>query len=80
LLARPLPVFTTIASGIESSNWGTFFRRREPIRFWIGASMLTLCYAGMCLAGFVQKPGKQISGYRDVNLPAAISGDTPQSN
>ena len=45
-------LFVTLASGVTSSNWGTFDRGREPRRYWEGACLLMLFYAGLCAAGW----------------------------
>jgi len=54
-------LFAVLVSGIETTNWGTYFRRREPIRFWIGAAVLIVGYLGLCAAGFVGTPKKPAS-------------------
>jgi len=56
-IAVALCLFAAVASGIESSDWGTFLRRREPIRYWIGVLILAAWYLGMCAAGWVLRIG-----------------------
>jgi hypothetical protein len=46
-------LFAAIASGVESSNWGTYFRSREPVRFWIGVAISAIIYASISSAGWV---------------------------
>jgi NADH:ubiquinone oxidoreductase subunit 6 (subunit J) len=45
-------LFATIASGVTSSHRWTFFRQREPVRFWIGVVILALWYILMCISGW----------------------------
>lgn len=63
-------LFATIASGVESSNWGTFFRRREPVQFWIGAGILAFIYAGMSVVGWFAQVDE---AGRRANSPAVTS-------
>jgi len=37
-------LFVTLCSGIETSNRGTYFRSTEPIRYWIGVSIIAVFY------------------------------------
>ena len=45
--------FISICSGMASSNWGTYFRETEPVRFWLSVAICGLGYvlvmAGMWL-------------------------------
>ena len=36
--------FVSFRSGVTSSNLGTFFRDREPVRFWISTGVPALAY------------------------------------
>lgn len=37
-------LFTMLCSGIDTSNWGTYFRSTEPIRYWIGVCIVAVFY------------------------------------
>lgn len=37
--------FTTICSGMASSNWGTYFRSSEPGRYWAEVVFIVGAYA-----------------------------------
>jgi hypothetical protein len=37
--------FTTICSGMASSNWGTYFRASEPMRYWTDVVIIAGFYA-----------------------------------
>src|SRR5262245_19115485 len=43
-------LFATIASGVDSSNTGTYFRKRESVRFWMGVAILAACYTVVATA------------------------------
>jgi hypothetical protein len=45
-------LFVTLCSGVESSNWGTYDRRSEPIRYWLHVSIIGLAYLGLTFAGW----------------------------
>lgn len=45
-------LFVELCSGITSSNWGTYFRRREPIEYWVSVTVLVLSYLAICSAGY----------------------------
>jgi hypothetical protein len=45
-------LFVVLCSGITSSIWGTYFRRREPIEYWISVAVLVLSYLAICSAGY----------------------------
>ncbi len=47
--------FVDICSGMTSSNWGTHFRSREPIRFWIGIVIMVPIYVLATMAGWFLK-------------------------
>ena len=51
-----LALFGTIASGISSSNWGIYFRRREPLQFWVLTGIWGLAYLGIALMGWLLAP------------------------
>jgi len=36
--------FTFICSGMSSSNWGTYFKETEPLRYWIDLAILLCMY------------------------------------
>lgn len=46
-------MFVELSSGMSSSNWGTFFRRREPVRYWISVGFTALCYLAISLVGYM---------------------------
>ncbi len=37
--------FTTLCSGMASSNWGTYFRASEPVRYWTEVAIIAGAYA-----------------------------------
>jgi hypothetical protein len=37
---------------MSSSNTGTYFRRRESVRFWSDAAVLGAAYLGIAVAGY----------------------------
>ncbi len=37
--------FTTLCSGMASSNWGTYFRASEPVRYWTDVVIIAGFYA-----------------------------------
>jgi len=51
-------LFASLASGIVSSNQGTYLRRQEPVRFWTGVAILIVGYLCLCAAGWTQHPAK----------------------
>ncbi len=38
-----------LASGITCSNHGTFFRSREPVRYWVDVALIAAVFAGLCV-------------------------------
>lgn len=34
-----LALFITLCSRIQTSNWGTYFRSTEPVRYWLGVAV-----------------------------------------
>jgi hypothetical protein len=46
-------LFVELCSGMSSSNWGTFYRRREPVRFWLAIAWWGLCYLVIAFVGYV---------------------------
>src|SRR5262245_1091933 len=53
-------LFVVLASGMSSSNWGTYFRSREPLRYWLDVAILATAYFMMCVCGYflhVSSPG-----------------------
>jgi hypothetical protein len=51
-VAASVVVFVMLCSGVSSSNWGTYSRRREPVRYWVDVGLFGLAYIGLCLAGY----------------------------
>jgi hypothetical protein len=45
-------LFVTLCSGVESSNWGTWRRRSEPICYWLHVGVVGLAYVGLALAAW----------------------------
>jgi hypothetical protein len=45
-------LFVALCSGMSSSNNGTVFRHREPIRFWLDILLTTLGYFAMSVVGY----------------------------
>jgi hypothetical protein len=48
-------LFIVLASGMTSSNWGTYFRSREPVRYWVDVCILIAACIGACAAGWFVK-------------------------
>lgn len=42
--ALALALFITLCSGIETSNHGTHFRATEPVRYWLGVTVIATVY------------------------------------
>ena len=40
-------LFAQLCSGRSSSNWGTYFRRSEPGRYWRDVALVAAIYAGL---------------------------------
>jgi len=51
-LAASVYVFVAACSGMVSSNQGTFFRRREPVRYWIGLLVAVAAYCAIVGGSF----------------------------
>jgi hypothetical protein len=51
-VAATLVLFVALCSGVESSNWGTYHRRSEPIRYWLHVGIIGLAYLGLALVGW----------------------------
>jgi hypothetical protein len=47
--------FTTICSGMASSNWGTYFRASEPGRYWTEVLIIAGAYAFAMTAMWIGK-------------------------
>ena len=45
-------LFVFLCSGIASSNWGTHFRRREPVRYWLQVVVIAAAYIFVSLIGY----------------------------
>jgi hypothetical protein len=45
-------LFVDLCSRMSSSNWGTFYRGREPARFWITVVWCSLFYLVMAVSGY----------------------------
>jgi hypothetical protein len=45
-------LFVAICSGKSSSNWGTYFKLRDPLGYWLDIAVLVGAYAGLALAGW----------------------------
>jgi len=45
-------LFVALCSGIASSNWGTFERRREPVPFWLVVGWVGLFYLLLAFIGY----------------------------
>ena len=46
-------LFVQLCSGVSSSNWGTFYRRREPARYWFAVGWVALFYLGLSVIGYI---------------------------
>lgn len=51
-LAVASVLFVTALSGMSSSNTGTYFRDREPVRFWGDVAVVGTAYLGIAVAGY----------------------------
>jgi hypothetical protein len=47
--------FVFLNSGVSSSNWGTFSRSREPIRYWLDVALMAALYLGCSAGGWIIK-------------------------
>ena len=47
--------FVTLFSGMSSLNHGTYFRRREPIRYWLSVLIWGSAYVFVTIAGFLMR-------------------------
>ena len=45
-------LFIDLASGATSSNWGTYFRSSEPLRYWLSVMVFAVAYVGISVAGW----------------------------
>jgi len=50
--AVAIVLFDVVASGRSSSNWGAYYRRTEPGRFWLSVGVFALGYLLLCTAGY----------------------------
>jgi hypothetical protein len=48
-----LAVFTSLCSGMISTNIGTYFRETEPFRYWITTGIITIMVGLFCVAVWV---------------------------
>ena len=48
--------FSILVNGMSSTNWGTYFRNTEPIRYWIDVIIWTVAYILVATAGFFVRP------------------------
>lgn len=46
-------LFVELSSGMTSSNWGTFYRRRGPVEYWIAVGMSVLFYLMFSILGYI---------------------------
>ena len=52
-------MFVVACSGMTSSNWGTYFRRREPVRYWISFAIAVAAYCTIVGGSFYFSFGPQ---------------------
>lgn len=45
-------LFISLCSGMASSNFGTYFRKTEPLRYWADVVLLSVAYITLCCAGY----------------------------
>ncbi len=45
-------LFVFLCSGMSSSNTGTYFRHREPVRFWAEVAILIAVYIAISCCGY----------------------------
>jgi hypothetical protein len=48
-------LFIALCSGCTSSNWGTWFRSREPFRYWLDVFILSIAYFALSGAAWLMK-------------------------
>lgn len=45
-------LYVDLCSGVSSSNWGTYSRHHEPVRYWFGVGVWTAFYVLISIAGY----------------------------
>lgn len=46
-------LIAAVCSGMTSSNWGMYFRDREPARYWLGVTIIAVVYAAVSIIGYI---------------------------
>ena len=54
-------IFAELSTGVGSSNWGTYFRKREPVWFWLGVVPIVVGYLFICAIGLALNANSQIA-------------------
>jgi hypothetical protein len=44
--------FLDVCGGVTSSNWGTYYREQEPVRYWISVGVSAAMYLVLSVAGY----------------------------
>jgi hypothetical protein len=45
-------IFVELCAGMASSNWGTHFRKSEPIQYWLQVAIAVIVYLGLSCIGY----------------------------
>jgi hypothetical protein len=45
-------LFVGLCSGMDSTNWGTFYRSTEPVRYWVVIAIGACFYLAFSVAGY----------------------------
>ncbi|HEX2854103.1 MAG TPA: hypothetical protein VHO24_12765 [Opitutaceae bacterium] len=48
-------LFVILCSGFVSSNTGTYFRDKEPVRYWRDVGLLMLVYVAISICGYFRR-------------------------
>lgn len=44
--------FRDICGRMTSSNWGTYYREQEPVRYWLSVAVSVAAYLMLSVAGY----------------------------
>lgn len=58
--ANAAVLFKGFCSGYSSSNWGLYFRKTEPISYWLGMGVWVFTYVFLCLMPFIANPPDRV--------------------
>ena len=51
--ALSISLFVSLSSGMSSSNLGTYFRKTEPVRYWVEITVMSVVYCALCSVGYL---------------------------